>query len=108
MARDKIIQSGQFTFSRLLFLAICGGLIAASVWGGGIWLTIGYWAISLGLCVLLFLIAIDYGVKMDKVEFKSQTMQPVANIDTFVPPASESVSGPRIKRQTKRPAKRRR
>lgn len=111
MAKERIIKSGQFTLSRFLFLILFGALIVASVWGGGIWLTIGYWGISLGLCALLFVVSIDYGINMDKVEFRSQAVStPVASIDTFAssPSVAEAASAARAKRQTKRPAKRRR
>lgn len=110
MAKERIIKSGQFTLSRFLFLILFGGLIVASVWGGGIWLTLGYWAISLGLCTLLFLVSIDYGINMDKVEFKAQTAAPVTSIDAFAsaPAVVESTSAARVKRIGKRPAKRRR
>jgi hypothetical protein len=112
MPKEKIIKSGQFTLSRFLFLILCGGLIVASVWGGGVWLTLGYWAISLGLCALLFVVSIDYGINMDKVEFRTPSTAPVASIDTFTsapaPAVAESANVARIKRQGKRPAKRRR
>ena len=57
MAKDKIIKSGQFTFRRILFLAVIGGIIVGTVAMGGLWLNIGYWLITLGLVVLLLLIA---------------------------------------------------
>ena len=110
MPEDKVLKSGQFTWSRLLFLGIAGGLIALFVARGGVWLTVGYFSITLALCLLLFLIAIDYGVKMDKVNAPEQAsaqgpglgLSPVAEV--FKPTASE----PRPKRKGSRPAKRRR
>ena len=110
MADDKILKSGQFTLTRLLFLVIAGGMIAFFVARGGVWLTVGYFALTAVLCVLLFLIAIDYGVTMDKVRFQGQPSEgPVPDQATpareiFSPTAAE----PRPKRKGARPAKRRR
>ena len=110
MAEDKLIKSGQLTLSRLLFLALAGGLIALFVARGGVWLTIGYFSLTAFLCVLLFLIAIDYGVTMDKVRFHGQpSTGPVPDEaaparEIFTPTATE----PRPKRKGSRPAKRRR
>jgi hypothetical protein len=110
--RDKVIKSGQFTLPRLLSLAAIGGLIVAMVALGGIALTVGYWVITLAICILLFLIAIDYGVKMDKIDVTNQPLQavpasvnaPAATIETTRAVTSEV----RVKRKGNRPAKRRR
>lgn len=110
--RDKVIKSGQFTLPRLFSLAAIGGLIVAMVAAGGIALTIGYWVITLAICILLYLIAIDYGIKMDKVDTTGQPVQlaaagvnaPAAAIETARPVTSEA----RVKRKGNRPAKRRR
>jgi hypothetical protein len=110
--RDKVIKSGQFTLPRLLSLAAIGGLIVAMVAVGGMALTVGYWVITLSICILLYLIAIDYGVKMDKVGATSQPFQavpaavnaPDATIDATRVVASEV----RVKRKGNRPARRRR
>jgi hypothetical protein len=111
MPEDKVIKSGQFTLSRLLFLGIAGALIALFVARGGVWLTVGYFSITLALCILLFLIAIDYGVSMEKVNAQGQPatgQAPALEIspasEVFKPTASE----PRPKRKGSRPAKRRR
>jgi len=110
MPEDKIIKSGQLTLTRLVMLALAGGLIALFVARGGIWLTIGYFGLTAFLCVLLFLIAIDYGVAMDKVRFQGQpSVGPVPDEaatarEVFTPTAAE----PRPKRKGARPAKRRR
>ncbi len=111
MAKEKIIQSGQLTLPRLLFLGVAGLLIVLSVAGGGIWLTIGYWGITLGLCGLLILVAIDYGIKMDTVEYKSPAPTTVgaASFEALPSqPTTTTSSDLRPKRQAKRAAKRRR
>ena len=106
MAEEKLIKSGQFTLPRLLFLAAVGGIIALFVARGGVWLTVGYFAMTVALCVLLFLIAIDYGVKMDKVDLQGQptgpSVQPLAATQEY-----KATSEPRPRRRSK-PAKRRR
>ena len=60
--RDKVIKSGQLTLPRILFLGVVGGVIVFTVYAGGIFLTLGYWFLTIAICGLLFLIAIDYGV----------------------------------------------
>ncbi|HEY6331218.1 MAG TPA: hypothetical protein VI756_17960, partial [Blastocatellia bacterium] len=67
MPEDKVIKSGQFTFGRLAFLVVCGIALFIVVAKG--LLLLGYVLLTLILCVLLFLIAIDYGVDLDKVDF---------------------------------------
>ena len=110
MAEDKIIKSGQLTLPRLVFLALAGGLIALFVARGGVWLTVGYFALTAFLCVLLFLIAIDYGVKMDKVRLHGQPTE--GPVPDEVSPAREifrpTAAEPRPKRKGSRAAKRRR
>src|ERR1044071_8623421 len=108
--RDKVIKSGQLTIPRLLFLAAVGGLIVAMVSLGGKALNIGYWVLTIAICGLLFLIAIDYRVKMDKVDLSGQTSQPESTGDSGVAPAElkTTMGGPRPKRRASRPAKRRR
>jgi hypothetical protein len=111
MPEDKVLKSGQFTLSRLLFLGIAGALIALFVARGGVWLTVGYFSITLVLCLLLFLIAIDYGVKMDKVNVRDQASS-AQGTGLELSPASEvfkpTASEPRPKRKGSRPTKRRR
>ncbi|MFY9607275.1 MAG: hypothetical protein WAU45_01510 [Blastocatellia bacterium] len=110
--RDKVIKSGQLTLPRVVSLAAIGGLIVAMVALGGIALTIGYWVITLAICILLCLIAIDYGVKMDKVDATGQPVQvaaagvnaPAAGIEAERTVPSEV----RVKRKVNRSAKRRR
>ena len=109
--RDKIIKSGQFTIPRLLSLAVIGGLIVAMVAIGGAALVIGYWVLTLGICLLLYLIAIDYGVKMDKIDAAGPVQ--VSAAATGAPPvaaeaARASAGEVRVKRKGNRPAKRRR
>ena len=76
--RDKVIKSGQLTVPRVLFLAIVGGIIVFTVYAGGVYLSLGYWFLTLAICGLLFLIAIDYGAKMDKVDLSAQPVQAAA------------------------------
>jgi len=108
--RDKLIKSGQLTVPRILFLIIVGGLIVFTVYAGGIFLSIGYWGLTLAICVLLFLIAIDYGVSMEKVSLATQPAEIVAAAEpgTEAPSIKSSISEPRPKKRASRPAKRRR
>ena len=111
--RDKVIKSGQVTLPRVLFLAAIGGIIVFTVYAGGIYLAIGYWFITLAICVLLFLIAIDYGVKMEKVNLQVEPGQAAAAA-AAVEPTNAATTGVkaavevRPKKRTSRPAKRRR
>jgi hypothetical protein len=110
--RDKVIKSGQLTVPRLLFLAIVGGVIVFTVYAGGVYLSIGYWALTLAICGLLFLIAIDYGVKMDKVDLSTQPVQTAAAAEATSAPLPGLKTGaaearPK-RRSSSRPAKRRR
>ena len=110
--RDKVIKSGQLTLPRLLFLAAVGGIIVFTVYAGGIYLTIGYWLLTIAICGLLFLIAIDYGVKMDKVDLSTPVHAAAAAAETTSAPMPSLKTGaaearPK-KRSTSRPAKRRR
>ena len=109
--RDKLIKSGQFTLPRLLALAAIGGLIVAMVAVGGVALVVGYWALTLSICVLLYLIAIDYGVDMDKIDLTGSVQPttvaagaPSVAVETARTPTGEV----RVKRKGNRPAKRRR
>lgn len=110
--RDKVIKSGQLTLPRLFFLALIGGLIVAMVAIGGKALIAGYWIMTLAICVLLYLIAIDYGVHMDHIDLAGHPAQPTTTPDAA--PAAELTrttgSAAPVKRRssTSRPAKRRR
>ena len=110
--RDKVIKSGQLTLPRLLFLAVVGGIIVSTVWAGGVFLSVGYWLITLAICGLLFLIAIDYGVTMEKVTFTSEPVQAAAaGIEptaVATPGLKTTLGEARPKKRTSRPAKRRR
>lgn len=108
--RDKVIKSGQLTIPRIAFLAVVGLLLWAIVFLGGVYLSIGYWILTLGICGLLFLIAIDYGVKMDRVSLASEPVQAVATESGSVAPSAlkASTAEPKAKKRTSRPAKRRR
>jgi len=108
--RDKVIKSGQLTIPRILFLALVGGIIVFTVYAGGIYLSIGYWFLTLAICGLLFLIAIDYGVNMDRVDLTGQSMQ-AATAEAgaaATPSANPTMGDVRAKKRTSRPAKRRR
>lgn len=108
--KDRIIKSGQVTLPRLLFLAAVGGLIVLMVYSGGIWLTVGYWLLTLGIAAVLFLSAVDYGVKMEKVDFASAETSPAGTQTQPVasPEAATAAGEARPKRRSNRPAKRRR
>ena len=110
MPQDKIIKSGQFTIWRLLFLAAAGGLIVAFVYFGGVFLSIGYWIITLAICGLLFLIAIDYKVNLGPVDLQSQAVAGTASkAVASIPESSEKASAEaKVKRKTSRAPKRRR
>jgi len=108
--RDKVIKSGQLTIPRLAFLAVVGLLLWAIVFLGGVYLSIGYWVLTLGICGLLFLIAIDYGVHMDKVNLASEPVQAAATEAGPVAASGlkASVAESKARKRTSRPAKRRR
>jgi uncharacterized membrane protein YccF (DUF307 family) len=82
------------------------------VYAGGIFLTLGYWLITLAICGLLFLIAIDYGVKMEKVSFTADPVQTAAAAieptSAATPALKTTLGEARPKKRTSRPAKRRR
>ena len=107
--KDKVIKSGQITLPRILFLVLIGGLIFAMVAVGGKALIVGYWVLTLAICVLLYLIATDYGIKMDTVNLTAQPAQTAA----IEPAPATEVARPttpdsRVKRRPSRPARRRR
>ncbi len=109
--RDKVIKSGQLTVPRILFLAVVGGIIVFTVYAGGVYLSIGYWGLTIAICGLLFLIAIDYGVKMDKVDLSGQPVQAAAAAEpanAATPILKTTMGEARPKKRTSRPAKRRR
>lgn len=108
--KDKVIKSGQLTLPRLLFLVAVGIVIAGMVAVGGKVLIVGYWVLTLAICVLLYLIATDYGVQIEHVNLTSPPA-PVATIDTAPTGETPRVAAPgepRVKRRTARPVKRRR
>jgi|SRR5258705_4637501 len=110
--RDKVIKSGQLTLPRILFLVVIGGIIVFTVYAGGVYLSIGYWFLTIAICGLLFLIAIDYGVKMDKVSLTAEPAQAaVASAESTsaaTPSLKTTLGEARPKKRTSRPAKRRR
>ena len=110
--RDKVIKSGQLTLPRILFLAVVGGIIVFTVYAGGVYLSIGYWFLTIAICGLLFLIAIDYGVKMDKVSLTAEPAQAAAasseSTSATTPSLKPTLGEARPKKRTSRPAKRRR
>jgi hypothetical protein len=109
MPEDKLIKSGQFTAKRLLFLLVAGLLLVAVVWSGH--LNIGYLLLTAVLCVLLLLIAMDYGVNMEKVEFGSAAALPNPNPNLVAPADAErqaTVARSQARKRTGKPVKRRR
>ena len=110
--RDKVIKSGQLTLPRILFLVVIGSIIVFTVYKGGVYLSIGYWFLTIAICGLLFLIAIDYGVKMDKVSLTVEPAQAAAasaeSTSEAMPSLKTTLGEPRPKKRTSRPAKRRR
>lgn len=107
MAEDKLIKSGQITWKRVLFLVVCGALIVGFVWLGGRALSIGYMLLTLAICVLLYLIAIDYGIHLDKFEKHAQAQSlPDEPLLASTPNPTQSAQSPR--RRVNRPTKRRR
>lgn len=103
--KDKVIKSGQLTLPRIFFLALIGGLIVAMVAVGGKALILGYWIMTLAICVLLYLIATDYGINMEEVNL---TAQPAQQPSIESAPATETAADARVKRKPGRPARRRR
>ena len=110
MAEDKVIKSGQITFTRLLFLAVAGGVIVVTVALGGVWLPIGYGLLTAAICVLLFLVAIDYRVNLDEIDPQAPLVQTVGNSETASAADGAQGDSPqtRPRRRGGRAAKRRR
>jgi hypothetical protein len=109
MPEDKVIKSGQLTLPRLLFLALCGAVLFVIVASG--WLNVGYLLLTGVLCVLLLLVAMDYGVNLEKVDVSSVPSQVAASAISGLSserPASSAIRVQPAKRRTSRPAKRRR
>jgi len=107
MPEDKLIKSGQFTLKRFLFLILAGLILVGVVWSGQ--LNLGYLLLTAVLCVLLLLIAMDYGVNMEKVEFGSAA--PVPNPNLVAPVDVErqaAVSRSQARKRSGKPVKRRR
>ena len=108
--KDKVIKSGQLTLPRILFLLAVGAVVAGMVAVGGKFLIVGYWVLTLAICGLLYLISIDYGIRMEAVDL---TAQPSPSGAGEAPPTGDTPRAaapaePRAKRRTSRPAKRRR
>ena len=108
MAEDKVIKSGQVTLPRLGFLIVSGLLIYFTVTSGKI--DIGYLILTGIICVLLFLIAIDYKVKIDRVDPNAlaQRQQAVAISDQAAEIQADSQARERVRRRSTRSSKRRR
>jgi hypothetical protein len=110
MPEDKVIKSGQLTLPRLVFLAACGGVLFIIVAYG--LLNIGYLLLTAVLCGLLLLIAMDYGVNMEKVDLSSNPAQAAAAAQAVGlsqdKPASTAVRVQPARRRPSRAAKRRR
>src|SRR5215470_15111802 len=109
--KDKVIKSGQLTLPRILFLGVLGLIIAGMVALGGKFLIIGYWVLTLSICGLLYLIAVDYGIHMEKVDASGPALPaPVPGEVAAPADASRAASTAdiRVKRRPSRTAKRRR
>ena|SRR5262245_56389140 len=109
--RDSVIKRGQITIPRLIFLAVVGGFVVFTVSQGGKFLAIGYWLLTLAICGILLLIAVDYGITMEKVEIHhGQSPMPSVPTPNAVPAATQTPAGveSRVRRKSGRPAKRRR
>jgi hypothetical protein len=112
MPEDKIIKSGQITLPRVLFLVVAGAIIVFTVYQGGVFLSIGYWLLTLSICGLLFIVAIDYGVTIEKVDLQTQPATTLSSADSK---ATTEIAGPspspgevKPRRRSGKPAKRRR
>lgn len=109
--RDKVIKSGQLTIPRIAFLGLVGIILWGIVFLGGVFLSVGYWVLTLAICGLLYLIAIDYGVKIEKVSLAGEPAQAAAAAESpsaVTPSLKTTLGEPRPKKRTSRPAKRRR
>ncbi|HKV41447.1 MAG TPA: hypothetical protein VJX67_19730 [Blastocatellia bacterium] len=107
MPEDKVIKTGQITLPRILFLCACGGVLVVTVAYG--YLIYGYLLLTLVLCVLLGVIAFDYGVNMDKVEFDASPVEGAAFASAASAEASPaSTQNARLKKRSNRPVKKRR
>ena len=109
MAQDRNARSGQITLPRVLFLVVIGAIIVGTVALGGVYLTIGYWLISISFCVLLYLVMADYNIK-DQVVAPGAA-QAAATLEAGTPTATATATPAEArarKRTGSRPAKRRR
>lgn len=89
---DRLIKRGQLTLPRMLSLAAISGVIVAAVSLGGVWLIIGYWVITLGFCILLLFVAIDYGVKVEKRDHEGQKLEPDATGSSIANSGKRNIS----------------
>ena len=108
MAEEKVIKSGVLTIPRLLFLAVFGVIIFLTVWSG--LLALGYWIMTLGLCGLLTLIMMDYGINKKVLDLEASPNQPGTPElqSTSSEVVAASANAPRVRRRAGRPTKRRR
>ena len=106
MAEDKLIKSGQITWKRILFLAVCGVVIVGFVWLGGQALRYGYLLLTAAICVLLYLIAIDYGIHLDK--FEKHTHAQTSPDEPLLATTANTPSAQPVRRRVNKPTKRRR
>jgi hypothetical protein len=103
-SEEKIIKAGQLTLPRILFLVACGIILTIIVHYGQ--LKIGYLLVTLSLCILLIMVAMDVGIELDKYDptkvADRPEQQPVA-------PTPTPAAAPQIKpKRSKRPPRRRR
>jgi hypothetical protein len=103
-SEEKIIKAGQLTLPRILFLVVCGVILTIIVNYGQ--LKIGYLLVTLSLCILLIMVAMDFGIKLDEYDpakvAEKQEQQPVA------PTATPAAAPPIRPKRSKRSARRRR
>ena len=106
MPEDKVIKSGQLTLPRFVFLVACGVALFAIINFG--LLSIGYLLLTAVLCGLLLLIAMDYGVNMEKVDLTSNPSQAAAQAAALPQdkPASITARAQPVRSRTSRAAKR--
>jgi len=107
MAEDKLIKSGQITWKRILFLGVCGIVIVGFVWLGGQALRYGYLLLTAAICVLLYLITIDYGIHLDKFE-KHTHAQSSPDEPLLATTVNTTQSTQPARRRVHKPTKRRR
>jgi len=104
---ERAMRGRQLTLPRILSLAAIAAVIVAAVSLGGVWLSIGYWVITIGFCIFLMLVAMDYGVEMEEVSLDKAEPEPAA-ISASEHTAAQSITRSRPQSRANRQTKRRR